>query len=235
MSTASRPRLNHLGRDVTAKIPQASQVPGLIELNERDAAIWALAKDFLKTRDNDAHTLYAYGIAQALVSQIPEADERIVLPAILLHDTGWSTVDEVENLEAIAPDRDGSREHLVFHHEKEGARIGREILEQVGVPEADIAQIVDIIDGHDTRLTTLNINDAIVKDSDKVWRVTPHGLRVVMDWFGLDAEQSLRLCAYRAYNELFTDQAKAMSRALVALACIDLTDELAHTYTREDS
>jgi hypothetical protein len=56
-----------------------------------------------------------------------------------------------------------------------------------------------------------------------------------MDWFGLDAQQSLRLCAYRAYNELFTDQAKAMSRALVALGCIDLTDELAHTYTREDS
>jgi HD superfamily phosphodiesterase len=232
---SSPSRINHLGRDVTGKLPAASQVPGLIELNERDGAIWALAKEFLKTRDNDAHSLFAYGIAQALLSQIPEADENIVLPAILLHDTGWSTVDEVENLEAIAPDRDGSKEHLVFQHEKEGARIAREILEQVGVPEEDIVQIIDIIDGHDTRLTTLNINDAIVKDSDKVWRVTPHGLRVVMDWFGLDAEQSLRLCAYRAYNELFTDQAKAMSRALVALACIDLTDELAHTYTREDS
>lgn len=235
MSTASRPRNNYLGRDVSAKIPEASQVPGLIELNERDAAIWALAKDFLKTRDNDAHTLYAYGIAQALVSQIPEADERIVLPAILLHDTGWSTVDEVENLEAISPDRDGSRQYLVFQHEKEGARIAREILEQVGVPEPDIVAIVDIVDGHDTRLTTLNVNDAIVKDADKVWRVTPHGLRVVMDWFGLDAEQSLRLCAYRAYNELFTEQAKAMSRALVSLACIDLTEELAATYSREGS
>lgn len=234
MSTASRPRINYLGRDVSAKIPETSQVPGMIELNERDAAIWALAKDFLKTRDNDAHTLYAYGIAQALLSQIPDADENIVLPAILLHDTGWSTVDEVENLEAIAPDRDGSRQHLVFQHEKEGARIARSILEQVGVPESDIEQIVDIIDGHDTRLTTLNINDAIVKDADKVWRVTPHGLRVVMDWFGLNAEESLRLCAYRAYNELFTDQAKAMSRALVTIACIDLTDELADTYSRED-
>jgi len=204
----------------------------MIELNERDAAIWALAKEYLRTRDNDAHTLFAYGIAQALVSQIPEADEQIVLPAILLHDTGWSTVDEVENLEAIAPDRDGSRAHLVVQHEKEGARIAREILEQVGVAEADIVQIIDIVDGHDTRLTTLNINDAIVKDADKVWRVTPHGLRVVMDWFGLNEAQSLRLCASRAYNELFTEQAKAMSRALVALACIDLTDALAQTYTR---
>lgn len=233
MSASSR--TNYLGRDVTGKLPDPSDVPGLIELNERDEAIWALAKDFLTTRDNDAHSLYAYGIAQALLSQIPEAKENIVLPAILLHDTGWSTVDEVENLEAIAPDRDGSKQHLVFQHEKEGARIAREILEQVGVPEEDIVEITTIIDGHDTRLTALSINDAVVKDADKVWRVTPHGLRVVMDWFGLDEEQSLRLCAFRAYNELFTDQAKAMSRALVSLACINLTPELAATYTRENS
>lgn len=235
MSSPSRSPINHLGRDVTGLIPDASRVPGMIELNERDGAIWSLAKQHLRTRDNDAHSLYAYGIAQALLSQIPEGDERIVLPAILLHDTGWSTVDEREALEAIAPGKDGSRDHLVIQHEKEGARIAREILEQVGVPEADIVQIVDIIDGHDTRLTAMSTNDAIMKDSDKVWRVTPHGLRVVMDWFGIDAEQSLRLCAYRAYDELFTDQAKAMSRALVTLACIDLSVELKDTYTRGDA
>lgn len=232
-SPSHSPVVNHLGRDVSNKIPDASIVPGMIALNERDGAIWSLASRYLKTRDNDAHSLYAYGIAQALLSQIPDAQENIVLPAILLHDTGWSTVDERENLEAIAPDRDGSRDYLVVKHEKEGARIARSILEQVGVPAHDVTEIVDIIDGHDTRLTALNINDAVVKDADKVWRVTPHGRRVVMDWFGITAEQSLRLCAYRAYNELFTDQARAMSRALVSLACIDLSVELVQTYTRE--
>lgn len=235
-SPSPSPVINHLGRDVSGKIPDATRVPGLISLNERDGAIWSLAKEYLTTRDNDAHSLYAYGIAQALLSQIPEADENIVLPAILLHDTGWSTVDERENLEAIAPDKDGSRDYLVIKHEKEGSRIAREILEKVALPETDILQIIDIIDGHDSRTDrVLNINDAIVKDSDKVWRVTPHGRRVVMDWFGIDQEQSLRLTAYRAYNELFTDQAKAMSRALVSLACIDLSAEVAETYTREGS
>lgn len=234
MSPHSRSPINHLGRDVSGKIPAASGVTGLIELGERDVAIWNLAAQFLTTRDNDAHSLYAYGIARALLSQIPAANEAIVLPAILLHDTGWSTVDERENLEAIAPDRDGSREHLVIKHEKEGARIAREILGQAGIPDADIEQIVAIIDGHDTRRTALNINDSIVKDSDKVWRVTAHGRRVVMDWFGLDASQALRLCAARAYDELFTDEAKAMSAALVALACIDSTEQLGNTYSRGD-
>ncbi|TQO20587.1 metal dependent phosphohydrolase [Rhodoglobus vestalii] len=235
MSSHSRSPINHLGRDVSGNIPASSSVTGLIELGERDVAIWNLASQFLTTRDNDAHTLYAYGIARALLSQTPTADENIVLPAILLHDTGWSTVDEKENLEAIAPDRDGSREHLVVKHEKEGARIARDVLERVGVPDSDIEQIVAIIDGHDTRRTAMNINDALVKDSDKVWRVTPHGRRVVMDWFGLDAEQALRLCAARAYDELFTDEAKSLSAALIALACIDSTEQLSNTYTREDA
>ncbi len=233
MSSNSRSPINHLGRDVRSKIPASDVVPGVFEMAERDLAIWAHAKEFLTTRDNDGHSLYAYGIAKALLSQIPEADEHIVLPAILLHDTGWSTVDERENLEAIAPGKDGSREHLVVQHEKEGAKIARKILEAVGLPESDIAEIVAIIDGHDTRLTAISLNDSIVKDADKIWRVTPHGRRVVKDWFGLDDREALLLCAYRAYNELFTEQGRAMSRALVSVACIDLSVQIDQVFKRE--
>jgi HD superfamily phosphodiesterase len=232
--SASREVINYLGRDVTDKLPERAIVPGMFELTPRDAAIWALAKDKLRTRDNDAHCLYAYGIAMALLSQIPEAQENIVLPAILIHDIGWSTVDERENLEAIAPDRDGSRHHLVVQHEKEGAKIARVILSQAGLPPEDIDEICQIIDGHDTRLTPISVNDSLVKDADKIWRVTPHGRRVVNDWFGLNNEQSLRLCAFRSYNELFTDAGRAMSRVLVSLACIDQSPQLSQTYRPKD-
>lgn len=232
--SASREKINYLGRDVTAKLPVRESVPGLFELPTRDADIWALAKDRLRTRDNDAHSLYAYGIARALLSQLPQAQEHIVLPAILLHDIGWSTVDERENLEAIAPDRDGSFAHLVVQHEKEGARIARDILTELKTDPAAIDEICAIIDGHDTRPQPISLNDAVVKDADKIWRVTPHGRRVVMDWFGIDAEQSLRLCAHRAYDELFTEPGKAMSRALVSLACIDQSAQLSQTYRPKD-
>lgn len=234
MSTASRRTINYLGRDVSGSVPDASAVPGMMELTRRDAVIWGRAKTFLQTRDNDAHSLYAYAIAKALLDRIPGADENIVLPAILLHDIGWSTVDERDALEAISPGHDGRLKHLIIQHEVEGARIAREILSEANIPEADIDEITDIINGHDTRSEALSLNDALVKDADKVWRVTPHARRVVMDWFGLDANQSLRLCGYRAYDELFTEEAKTMSRVLVTLGCIDLSDELAATYTRED-
>jgi HD superfamily phosphodiesterase len=118
----------------------------------------------------------------------------------------------------------------VIQHEKEGAKIARQILSQVGMPEAHIDEICAIIDGHDTRPEAISINDAVVKDSDKIWRVSPHGRSVVNDWFGLNDEQSLRLCAYRAYNELFTDAGRAMSRVLVSLAYIDQTPQISKTY-----
>jgi len=231
MTASSRPLVNHLGRDVSARIPAWDAVPGLVALGERDEAIWALAAPYLTVRDNDAHSLYSYGLATALLSQLPEADEAIVLPAILLHDTGWSTIDEREALEAIAPG--GGRPELVFKHEKEGARIAREILEHVGLAATDIDRVVDIIDGHDSRLTSLNLEDSIVKDADKLWRVTPHGRAVVCDWFGLTPEEALRLCAYRAYNELFTAEARAMSRALVAVGSLEGSSHMAGIHFRE--
>ena len=233
MTTSSRPRVNHLGRDVSSRIPAWDAVPGLVALGERDEAIWALAAPYLTGRDNDAHSLFSYGLAAALLSQLPEANEAIVLPAILLHDTGWSTVDEREALEAIAPG--GGVPELVLKHEKEGARIAREILHTVGLPAGDIERITEIIDGHDSRPNSMSLEDSIVKDADKLWRVTPHGRSVVCDWFGIDDDESLRLCAYRAYSELFTEPARAMSRALVAVGSMQNSSQLALVHQREQS
>jgi Predicted HD superfamily hydrolase len=235
MNTASRPPVNHLGRDVAALVPPREAVAGMIDMGERDAAIWRLAQPYLQTRANDAHSLYAWGIARALLDVIPDAQEHIVLPAILLHDSGWSTVDEREALESIAPGVDKEVwGHLTIQHEKEGARIAREILTEVGLPAADIDEIAEIIDGHDTRLTALSLNDAVVKDADKLWRVSPHGVATGGPRFGLWPEESLRLNASRADRELFTPEAKAMSRVLVALACVDQSEERANCYVRED-
>lgn len=226
MKNVSRSPINHLGREVSHLIPAYDDVPGMISMGERDMFIWKLATPYLQTRDNDAHTLYSYGIARQLLRRLPEADEHIVLPAIILHDTGWSTVDEFDAFQAIAPDRDGSYDWAVFQHEKEGARIARDILTELEIPSTDIDEICEIIDGHDTRLTALSLNDKLVKDSDKVWRVTPHGTDVAMPRFGLNREESLRILGYRAYDVLFTDEAKNMSLALMAVECMDLSPQM---------
>ena len=142
-----------------------------------------------------------------------------MLPAIILHDTGWSCVPEDEVLLAIAPG--AGRHDLVIRHEKEGARIAREILEELGRPADRVEEIVAIIDGHDSRTTSLSLNDSLVKDADKLWRLTPHGVDTVMGWFGLTREQAHVLIASRVHDHLFTDAARTMARVLAAVASID--------------
>ncbi|WP_169079205.1 HD domain-containing protein [Microcella alkalica] len=219
----SSPTSTRYHRDVRGHIPPAEAVPGYLALTERDAAIWERAREHLAVRNNDTHTLYAYGLARALVERVPGADERVVLPAILLHDTGWSTVPDELILEAIAPG--GGRPDLVRQHEVEGARIAREVLGDLGHPADVIERVVAIIDGHDSRLEALSVDDACVKDADKLWRVTPHGIGIVCGWFGLTRDESLRITSARVQNSLFTDEARAMGLALAATASIDLVPQ----------
>jgi hypothetical protein len=235
MTNTSRSPVNLLGRDVSASIPARSATPGMIDMGEREVAVWNAALPFLQTRDNDAHSLISYGIARALLMRVPEGDPHIVLPAIILHDTGWSTVDENLAFNAISPDRDGSLHHVVIKHEKEGARIAREILTGLDFPPADIDEICDIIDGHDPRLTAISLNDSLVKDADKVWRVSPHGIGVAVPRFGLTREESTIINGYRAYDDLFNDAAKAMSLAFLSFECMTESYQMTQCYIREDS
>ena len=49
-------------------------------------------------------------------------------------------------------------------HEKEGVRLGRPLLKDLGYDETLVAEVCNIIDGHDTRPTALNLDDSLVKD-----------------------------------------------------------------------
>ena len=219
----SSPTSTRLGRDIRAHIPAAADVPGYIDLRTADADVWRRAAPFLRVRNNDSHTLYAYGLARALLVSLPDADPDVVLPAILLHDTGWSTVEDELVLEAIAPG--GGRPDLVLQHEREGARIAADVLASLGHESETVARVVEIIDGHDSRSVALSLEDAIVKDADKLWRVTPHGIEIVCGWFGLTRDESLRITSARVQDSLFTEPARAMARGFAAIGSIDVAPE----------
>jgi len=228
MELKQQPAANQLGRDITEHLPDPTTLTGLPKFNELHHGIWKQAKPYLRTRRNDSHTLFAYGIAAALLESYPEANPDVVLPAILLHDTGWSCVPENQVLEAIAPG--SSRRDLVLKHERQGARIAHEILSSLDVQAGLIDEIVDIIDGHDSRLESLSINDSIVKDADKIWRVTPPGIDVIMDWFGLDRQQTVQLCAARVHGHLFTEAGAAMAMAFTAIESLAATPAVREVY-----
>jgi hypothetical protein len=49
-------------------------------------------------------------------------------------------------------------------------KIAANILEEVGYDGSKASEVLQIIDGHDTRENPLSINDEIVKDADKLTR-----------------------------------------------------------------
>ena len=65
--------------------------------------IYKQAKPYLDTRHNDVHTSLSYDFARRLLAHYPDADEEVVLPAIILHDVGWKMVPEEKQLNAFGP------------------------------------------------------------------------------------------------------------------------------------
>jgi HD superfamily phosphohydrolase YqeK len=183
-------------------------------LTARDLPLWQEVKAYLDVRNNDEHTLVAYGVAQALLKEMPQANEAIVLPAILLHDVGWKRIPQHLLLDAIG--RHPKRPDLVRDHELHGVEIAREILERHRPEGVDINAVLAIIDGHDTTREARSLNDAVMKDADKGWRTTPHGMRVIRGWYDWSLEEYIDMVSTVSNPRMLTAPGRALSEAFTA-------------------
>ena len=186
----------------------------------RDVPLWEDAKAFLDVRNNDEHTLVAYGLARALLAEIPEAEESVVLPAILLHDVGWKRIPPDLLLDAIG--RRPTRRDLVRDHEIHGVEIAREILEHHHPAGVDIEAVLAIIDGHDTTNDARSVNDAVMKDADKGWRCTPHGMRIIAGWYGWSRAELIDMLETVSNPRMLTPAGRALAEGLTAAVKAEL-------------
>jgi hypothetical protein len=145
--------------------------------------IYRLAGPYLDTRKNDLHTRIAYSFALKLL-EAEGGDEKIVIPAVLLHDVGWKAVPEELQLKAFGPGKYNLELNRI--HEVEGAKIARELLQEAGYDPALVDQITEIILGHDSRQEAISHNDAMVKDSDKLWRFSREAVQVDAQRYRVD-------------------------------------------------
>lgn len=180
----------------------------------RDLPLWRDARAFLDVRNNDEHTLVAYAVARMLLRELPEAAESTVLPAILLHDVGWKRVPQELLLDAIG--RNPKRPDLVRGHELYGVAIARDILERHRPAGVDIDAVLAIIDGHDTTHHAKSLEDAVVKDADKGWRTTPHGMRIIRGWYDWSLAQYVDMVATVSNPRLLTAPGRAMAEGFTA-------------------
>ncbi|MGO9567398.1 MAG: HD domain-containing protein [Desulfomonilaceae bacterium] len=182
--------------------------------------IYRLAGPCLDTRDNDLHTRIAYSFALKLL-EAEGGNEKIVIPAVLLHDVGWKIVPEELQLKAFGPGRNDLEINRI--HEVGGAKIARELLQQAGYDPALVDQIVEIILEHDSRHEAISHNDALVKDSDKLWRFSRDAIRVDPPRFGVDSVAHVGWLGFQIDGWFLTATGKNMALLEHALRRTELS------------
>jgi len=129
--------------------------------SEQEREIWAAALKYLECgRPGDVeHTRRVVVYGKVLLDR-ESGNPRVVVPALILHDAGWSKVDFSDFVDAPVVDKkDTASVKLHMYH---GADIAREVLEAVGWDPAVTQQIADIIAVHDApdKIKALNDLDA---------------------------------------------------------------------------
>lgn len=185
-------------------------------LLDRDVPIWLAAKPWLNVRSNDTHTLISYRLARALLRIHADAEEHVVLTAILLHDIGWKMFPEEMLVQAVGPKP--RYPELQRAHEIESARLARIELKRLAIPAIDIEQVIAIIDGHDTRVEARSLNDALMKDADKLWRFTAHGVATLSSWFQTPKKETISMLESFVLPKFITGTGKTMAEGLLASA-----------------
>jgi len=171
--------------------------------------IWELAAPYLNTRMNDLHTEISYRFALRLL-EAEEGDEEVVIPAIILHDIGWIKVPEELQLTAFGPKATNKALNRV--HEVEGARLAREILDKVNYDREKAAEIVSIVEGHDSRKEAISTSDQIVKDADKLCRFSHQGTSIDCQRYEMAFDEWYEFLSQRIDRWFFTPTAKRIAR-----------------------
>jgi len=157
---------------------------------DQERQLWAAALKYLERgRPGDVeHTRRVVAYGKTLLDREP-GNPRVVVPALIIHDTGWSKVDFSDFVDAPAVDKKDTAS--VRLHMDHGAGIARKILEAVGWDPAITEQIVDIIAVHDAPekiRASHNLDAALVFEAD--W----------LDKYGKASE--------KRYSEIFSDKNK---------------------------
>ena len=179
-----------------------------MEWNDLVEKLFKAAEPYLAARGDREHTRNAYENALYLLDR-EGGDSRIVVPAIILHDVGWSAVDperinDAYGIKAVSEEA----KKLNRIHEIQGAEIARGILASMNYdPEAG-DKIAGIIERHDSGTEAGTQEEKIVKDADKLWRFSKTGFWKEQKRQGLKPSEMIRHRAEHIGKWFFTAAAR---------------------------
>ncbi len=168
--------------------------------------LWRAVVPETRTRGNDIHLPISLAYAERLCRAYPDADAELVRVAILLHDTGWAHVDE-SRIISEGFTGDWRKAAIRYEHEKQGCDVARRVLPGLGYAAEFVERVCAIIDGHDTRPVAQSLEDALMRDADRLWRFDQAGIALASSWFGMDPATYTDRLATEIVPELITQAA----------------------------
>lgn len=174
--------------------------------------LWEAIVPETRTRANDFHLPVVAAYATRLCEAYPQADRELVMVSIILHDTGWAHVDESRIIsEGFAGD--WRKAAIRFEHEREGVAVARRVLPGLGYDADFVERVCEIVDGHDTRPVAFSLEDAMVRDCDRLWRFERTGMAFSCQWFGMDPATYADRLVREILPELITQAAVDIATA----------------------
>ena len=154
------------------KSGQGNNIRHLFTPKERE--IWDKALPYQDKRNDVGHAEHVVYFALKLLELIAGAERAIVIPAAVLHDTGWSKLMPKVFSHYDPFSEDFKKNKLLYRniHQKASLQISKKILKQVNYPNEFVPAILEIVSQHDTREGFFCAEDGIVRDADKLWRFT---------------------------------------------------------------
>ena len=139
--------------------------------------IWETALPYQDQRDDDGHARITLKYAKELI-KLEDGNEDIVIPAIILHDIGYSQIPRERRMLIFDKDaKKEDREAVRDEHQTESVILGGKILNELNYPADLIPEILEIISQHDTRKGFISREEGLVRDADKLWRFSPEGFK----------------------------------------------------------
>ncbi|MGB9036847.1 hydrolase [Arthrobacter sp. UCD-GKA] len=188
--------------------------------------LWAAVVPETRARGNDIHLPISLAFARRLCDAYPEANRELVLVATLLHDTGWAHVDETKII-SEGFRGDWRKAGIRYEHERLGCDVARRVLPPLGYEPEFIEAVCAIIDGHDTRPVAHSLEDALMRDADRLWRFDHAGIALAAGWFSQHPAAYTDRLETEIIPELITEAALDMastdlerSRALLQTAVL---------------
>jgi hypothetical protein len=178
-------------------------------------ALWGAVVTETRTRGNDIHLPVSLAFAERLCRAYPAADVELVRVSTLLHDTGWAHVDESRIISEGFSDNWRTAD-IRYEHEREGCAVARRVLPALGYSAEFIERVCLIIDGHDTRSVAYSLEDALMRDADRLWRFDHAGIALASSWFRMDPAVYTDRLISEILPELITQAALEMATADIA-------------------